>query len=63
MISSVFLSYITFVYFVSFLFYLFMMVMGKDIFGRLATFLAGVGLAGHTFAMILRWVESYRFGI
>jgi cytochrome c-type biogenesis protein CcsB len=63
MINSVLLSYITFVYFVSFLLYLFMMVMGKDIFGRLATLITGIGLAGHTFAMILRWVESYRFGI
>ena len=63
MINSVLLSYITFVYFVSFLLYLFMMVMGKDIFGRLATLITGIGLAGHTFAMILRWMESYRFGI
>jgi cytochrome c-type biogenesis protein CcsB len=63
MINSVLLSYITFVYFVSFLLYLFMMVMGKDIFGRLATLITGIALAGHTFAMILRWVESYRFGI
>ena len=63
MINSVLLSYITFVYFVSFLLYLFMMVMGRDIFGRLATLITGIGLAGHTFAMILRWMESYRFGI
>lgn len=57
------LSYITFVYFASFLLYLLMMVMGKAVLGRLATFVTGVGLAGHTFAMILRWMESYRFGI
>ena len=57
------LSYITFVYFASFLLYLLMMVMGKSVLGRLATFVTGVGLAGHTFAMILRWMESYRFGI
>ena len=37
--------------------------MGRDIFGRLATLITGIGLAGHTFAMILRWMESYRFGI
>jgi len=57
------LSYITFVYFASFLLYLLMMVMGKAILGRLATVITAIGLAGHTFAMILRWIESYRFGI
>jgi cytochrome c-type biogenesis protein CcsB len=57
------LSYITFLYFASFLLYLLMMVMGKAVFGRLATLVTAVGLAGHTFAMILRWMESYRFGI
>ena len=43
--------------------YLLMMIMGKELFGRLATFLTLLGLAGHTFAMILRWMLSYRFGI
>jgi len=63
MINAVILNYITFVYFASFMLYLLMMVMGKEIFGRLATFVTSFGLAGHTFAIILRWVESYRFGI
>jgi cytochrome c-type biogenesis protein CcsB len=63
MINSMVLSYITFVYFASFLLYLLMMVMGKAVLGRLATFVTAVGLAGHTFAIILRWMESYRFGI
>ncbi|UCF57560.1 MAG: c-type cytochrome biogenesis protein CcsB [Deltaproteobacteria bacterium] len=63
MINAVILNYITFVYFASFMLYLLMMVMGKEIFGRLATFVTSFGLAGHTFAVILRWVESYRFGI
>lgn len=63
MINAVILNYITFVYFASFMLYLLMMVMGKEIFGRLATLVTSFGLAGHTFAIILRWVESYRFGI
>jgi cytochrome c-type biogenesis protein CcsB len=63
MINSIVLSYITFVYFVSFLLYLLMMVMGKEILGRLATFVTWAGLAGHSFAIILRWVESYDLGI
>jgi cytochrome c-type biogenesis protein CcsB len=63
MINAVILSYITFLYFVSFMFYLLMMVMGKDIFGRVATFITLVGIAGHTFGIILRWIESYQIGI
>jgi cytochrome c-type biogenesis protein CcsB len=63
MVNSMILSYITFVYFFSFLFYLLMMVMGREVFGRLATFVTLVGFAGQTFAMVLRWRESYVLGI
>jgi len=63
MINSVILSYTTFVYFVSFLLYLLMMVMGKEIPGRLASILTIGALIAHTFAIILRWVESYQIGI
>jgi cytochrome c-type biogenesis protein CcsB len=63
MLNSAILSYITFVYFFSFLFYLLMMVMGREVFGRLATFITVVGFGGHTFAIALRWVESYQLGI
>jgi cytochrome c-type biogenesis protein CcsB len=63
MLNSVILSYITFIYFLSFLFYLLMMVMGKKALGQIATIIALAGLAGHTFALIVRWVESYRLDI
>ncbi|MDY7037338.1 MAG: c-type cytochrome biogenesis protein CcsB, partial [Thermodesulfobacteriota bacterium] len=63
MLNSVILSHITFVYFASFMLYLLMMVMGRKIFGRIATIVTSGGLAGHTFAIILRWVESYELGI
>jgi len=63
MLNSIILSYITFFYFFSFLFYLVMMVMGRQIFGRLATLITLAGFAGHTFAIALRWVESYQLGI
>ena len=63
MLNSMILSYITFVYFFSFLFYLLMMVVGKEIFGRVATFVTLVGFAGQTFAIVLRWIESYQLGI
>ena len=63
MINSLILSYTTFAYFASFLLYLLMMVMGKEILGRLASILTIGALIAHTFAIILRWVESYQIGI
>ncbi|MGD8386666.1 MAG: c-type cytochrome biogenesis protein CcsB [Desulfobacteraceae bacterium] len=63
MINSVILSYITFVYFIAFMGYLLMMVMGREIFGRVATVVTLCGLLGHSFAIGLRWIESYRLGI
>ncbi len=63
MLSSTILSYITFVYFAAFFLYLLMMVMGKEYFGRVATFVTLGGLIIQTLAMILRWIESYRLGI
>jgi cytochrome c-type biogenesis protein CcsB len=62
-VNSIILSYITFVYFASFMLYLLMMVMGKEIFGRLATLVTLAGLLGQTLAVILRWIESYDLGI
>jgi len=63
MINTVILSYITFVYFGAFVAYLFMMVMGRELFGRIATVTTLLGLAGHSVAILLRWVESYQLGI
>ena len=61
--NSIILSYITFVYFASFMLYLLMMVMGKEFFGRLATFVTLAGLLGQSLAIVLRWIESYDLGI
>jgi cytochrome c-type biogenesis protein CcsB len=63
MINSVILSYTTFVYFFAFLLYFLRMVMGNETLGRLATFVTLAGFAAHTFAIILRWVESYQIGV
>ncbi len=63
MLNSVMLSYITFVYFGAFMLYLLMMVFGRDIFGRMATFVSVAGFVAHTIAITIRWVESYRLGI
>ena len=63
MLNSIILSYITFIYFAAFMLYLLMMVMGRGLFGRLATFVSLTGMAAHTFAIVLRWVESYQLGM
>ena len=63
MLNSTILSYTTFVYFIAFFFYLMMMVMGKNSFGRAATFVTLTALLAHTSALILRWVESYKLGV
>lgn len=39
------------------------MVMGRDFLGRLTTYVTLGGLTIQTFAIILRWVESYRLGM
>ncbi len=43
--------------------YLLMMVMGREMFGRLATVVSLAGLLGQSVAMVLRWIESYELGI
>ena len=63
MINTTILGYITFVYFISFMLYLLMMVMGKELFGRLATYVTLAGFIAHTVAIVLRWVESYKLGL
>ena len=44
MLNTIILSYITFVYFGAFMLYLLMMVMGRAIFGRLASLVSVMGL-------------------
>jgi len=39
-----------------------MMVMGRDVFGKIATLLSVAGFVTHGFAIGLRWFESYRLG-
>jgi cytochrome c-type biogenesis protein CcsB len=63
MINSVILSYVTFVYFISFTAYLLMMVMGREFWGRIATVITLANLGVHTFAIVLRWFESYQLEI
>ena len=63
MINTVILSWVTFIYFAAFAFYLVRMVSGREIWGRMGTAAASVGLLAQTVALILRWVASYEMGI
>jgi len=62
MLNTVILSYVIYIYFAAFILYLLMMVMGKETLGRGATFVSLAGLVVQSFAIILRWVESYKLG-
>ena len=42
---------------------MFKMVTGKEFWGPFASFIALAGLIAQSFALILRWVESYKLGI
>lgn len=63
MISTKILSLVTFIYFAAFVFYLFRMILGRDFWGRLATYTAFAGLTAQTLALVWRWKASYDLGI
>jgi cytochrome c-type biogenesis protein CcsB len=63
MSHTMILSWVTFVYFASFVFYLFRLIIGKEFWGRAASFLTWAGLAAQTIALLLRWKTSYDLGI
>jgi cytochrome c-type biogenesis protein CcsB len=61
--SSFILSIITFVYGLAGFLYIFAWIFKKPAAGKLASWVAIIGLTGNTVGIILRWVESYRMGI
>ena len=61
--SSLILSLITFIYGLAGFLYIFAWVFKKPSAGRLATWVALIGLIGNTTGILMRWVESYRMGI
>ena len=61
--SSIVLSVVTFVYGLAAFLYVFSWIFKKSNAGRLATWVAFLGLAGNTAGIIMRWVESYKLGI
>jgi cytochrome c-type biogenesis protein CcsB len=63
MISTKILSLVTFVYFAAFVFYLFRITLGRDFWGKFATYTSFAGLIAQTIALIWRWKDSYDLGI
>jgi len=61
--SSIILSVITFIYGLAGFLYVFAWIFKKPAAGKLATWIALIGLVGNTTGILMRWVESYRMGI
>ena len=63
MINTTILSAVTFIYFAAFVFYLFRMILGREFWGKLATWTALIGLVAQSVALVIRWKTSYDLGI
>jgi cytochrome c-type biogenesis protein CcsB len=63
MSHTMILSWVTFIYFASFVLYLFRLIIGKEFWGRAASYFAWAGLAAQTIALLLRWKASYDLGV
>ncbi len=63
MINTTILSAVTFIYFAAFVFYLFRMILEREFWGKLATWIALIGLVAQSVALVIRWKTSYDLGI
>ncbi len=63
MSGSLILSIVTFIYGLAGFLYICAWIFRKQIFGRVATWVALVGLIGNTAGILIRWVGSYQLGI
>ncbi len=63
MTHTTILSWVTFIYFFSFVAYLVRMIFGKELWGRVGSIAAWIGIAAETCALLLRWKASYDLGI
>ena len=61
--GSLVLSIVTFIYGLAGFLYICAWIFRKPVFGRVATWVALVGLIGNTAGILMRWVESYQLGI
>ncbi|MDD3249185.1 MAG: c-type cytochrome biogenesis protein CcsB [Smithellaceae bacterium] len=62
MIHTTILGGVTFLYFAAFVFYLFRMMLGREFWGKAATWAALIGLVAQSVALVLRWKASYDLG-
>ena len=63
MINTAILSWVTFIYFGAFVFYLFRMILGREFWGQLASWMTLIGFIAQSIALIIRWKISYDLGI
>lgn len=63
MLDATILSWVTFIYLGTAVLYLVGSIMGKPLWGRVATGTGLAGLSAQSVALVLRWIESYRLGI
>jgi len=63
MINTAILSWVTFIYFGAFVFYLFRMILRREFWGKLAGWIALIGLIAQSVALMIRWKASYDLGI
>jgi len=63
MSDTILTSWVTFIYFAAFVCYLFRLIVGREFWGRLASYTAWTGLVIQTLALLLRWKTSYDLGI
>ena len=63
MTSSLVLSIVTFIYGLAGFLYISAWIFRKPFFGKIATWIALIGLIGNTTGILVRWVGSYQLGI
>ena len=61
--GSLILSIVTFIYGLAGFLYISAWIFRKQILGKIATWIALVGLMGNTAGILMRWLESYQLGI